>query len=257
MNDALQSLLDEINKNPLFQLDTGPIGPDWQRLDDAVQGDWLMHRVQTFADDYPGLDQRGQGAFLVGRMAYIVATVLAAFDLTVQQTPALTPSTLWLRESNGRLHLRLASTQFQPSVTDAVRIQLIGLMETFIRPVKIATRLSAAAQWRLVSDSVAVGWQLVGRKLNQESRAQARAMDILTGQPSPLNNPQTEFTQVSVWIPGADQQPVRVDQSYRVRGGCCRLYTADDRDYCATCVLLKPDEQKKRLQTTLRQACSA
>ena len=257
MSHVLDAIFAELNANRLFHIEVGPVDASWHRLDDALQSDWLMQKYQRFASDYPGLDQRGQGAFAVGRVSYIFATILAACDMSLGQVPRLTPTNLWLQEAGDQLRLRLTSANLETVSSATLREMLINLMSAFVEPVKTTSRLNTAAQWRLVSDSVAVAWQMVGRTLNQEAEAEARALDILAAEPSPLRNRQTGFTRVSVWVPGTDQAPVQVEQSYRVRGGCCRLYTADDRDYCATCVLLKPDEQQKRLQHSLRQSLSA
>ncbi|EAR07876.1 (2Fe-2S)-binding protein [Reinekea blandensis] len=257
MSHALDAIFAELNANRLFHIDIGPVDPSWHRLDEALQSDWLAQKYQRFATDYPGLDQRGQGAFAVGRVSYIFATILAACDLSLGQVPPLTSTNLWLREEDEQLRLRLTSVDLAAVSSATLREMLINLMSAFIGPVKTTSRLNAAAQWRLISDSVAVAWQMVGRTLNNEAEAEARAMDILAAEPSPLRNKQTGFTRVSVWVPGKDQAPVQVEQSYRIRGGCCRLYTADDRDYCATCVLLKPEEQQQRLQQSLRQSLSA
>lgn len=252
MNQALDAIFDQLNHNRLFHIDRTPADETWQRLDASLQGDWMTDKYRRFATDYPGLDRRGQGAFAIGRISYVFATILAACDLTLQQVPQLTPESVWQKEDDNRLWLRLPEPKLVPANDESLRTLLINLMSAFITPIKSTSRLSTAAQWRLVSDSVAVAWQMVGQTLNQEAAAQDRAMAILSGKGSPLHNRQTGFTQVSTWVPGADQTPVKVTKSYRIRGGCCRLYTADNQDYCATCVLLKPDEQNKRLQDSLR-----
>ena len=164
----------------------------------------------------------------------------------------LRADTIWVRLINEQLQIRLDEPDFITADIEPMRRQIIELMTPFIEPVKQFSRLSKTPQWRLVSDSVASSWLLAGRKLGKEKPAKQRALAIVHDQPSVLSNRFTGYLDVEVYTPDADGTLTHHHQSYRSRSGCCRVYTADNHDYCATCIHLKPEQRHQRLQTALR-----
>ena len=77
---------------------------------------------------------------------------------------------------------------------------------------------------------------------------QARA--LLRQRGSKLFNKQTDFEWIS--LPEAPQ----IGDWMRVRGGCCRYYTAPAADaaYCTTCVLRDGDSRRERYRDYLRRS---
>lgn len=257
MTADLDRVLARVSQNPLFSVETGTVDERWMSLDQALHSDWLDRLCATYAETYPGLDQRGQGAFVVGRMSWVLATTLAACDLALGAVPKLTAASVWLNGESDRLRFRLPDIDMTPSSTDELRLLLVTLMTPFIEPIRQRCRLSKAAQWRLVADSVAAAWLLTGRRLNQEESAKLRALTILHEQPSELTNRQTGFTDVAVWEPDQSGQLKKHQQTYRTRGGCCRVYTSESHGYCSTCIHVKQDERHQRLSAALRHEVQA
>jgi ferric iron reductase protein FhuF len=126
----------------------------------------------------------------------------------------------------------------------ALEAALVPIVERM----KVETRLSPAAQWRCAADSFASAFLSVGRALGAERRMRDEALSVINHPCLQMANPQTGYRDVSIRC--ADGR--EVTQAFLKRGGCCRYYTADDAEYCTTCVLRRESEQVARLETYMR-----
>lgn len=116
-----------------------------------------------------------------------------------------------------------------------------------------ASGLSRAALWRLVADSLAAAFLEHGRHLDRVDQAMAYARTILRDRSTKLANRQTDFEWITL--------PENPDTGrwMRLRGGCCRYYTAPrgNADYCTTCVLRDAESRRKRFQAYIRENSGA
>jgi hypothetical protein len=190
------------------------------------------------ADD---MDKRTRAAYLIGGIAWSVCVWIAAFDLTGK--PALRrvgvrQERYWYRhEDFAHEYVRYPiAIETDPEAGPADhRVIIEELFAPLIAAVMVTSGLSAGAQWRLVSDSVAQAYQHVGEQLGIAEQAREIATDILAE--GRLANGKTSFVEIPL--------PHRTHW-YVSRGGCCRYYTTRGGEYCSSCVLRKRDDQIAR-----------
>lgn len=246
---------------------------------------WRLALMAYEANRCPGLDEKGQVAFLVGDTAYYLFTAIAALYLGEGLLPSLGASDLAFSEHEvyweeagesgtyTALAVHLLSTRCrafaprhliegaipvasQEALRDDLRCQLEQLYQPLIEQLHQRHRLGKAAQWRLVADALAAAFLNVGRQLGDEVAAREEAMALIKHPGSPLNNRQTGYFEVTLTAPHLPEK-VLARQHFRARGGCCRYYTSDAATYCSTCVLLPEPERHLRLSTYLKQQYDA
>jgi len=118
-----------------------------------------------------------------------------------------------------------------------------GLVAAIVATLARETRLGQAAQWRLVGDGLAAALLDRGRALGRMEEAIALGRAVLADRTLRLRSAQTEFVEIALsHRPG-------VRDWFRLRGGCCRFYTAtgESGEYCTTCVLRDREDQIARL----------
>lgn len=273
---SLSKRIDELD------LSLGNLTPDWFSFSD-LSGQASPVReslLQYEGEQCPGLDAKGQVAFLVSHSAYYALTAVAALYLAEGVVPSLEPSNLGMRmhEVHWRhgnesgtyqaLQLRLASTKCwtyaprlpifeanpltnEKALQDQLSIQIEHLFKPLIKRLHNSHRLSRGAQWRLVADALAMAFLNVGETLEMEEHAKREAMALIRNSARPFYNRQTDYVDIQYDHPATPGKTVT--ECIRIRGGCCRYYTSTLGTYCNTCVLLKPEEQVVRLKETLRQ----
>lgn len=240
--------------------DVGPINEHWVPF--SALGDLPAAGLESVlalqARNYPGLDRRGQAAFVLGALSYNLVLALAMLHLSDAPWPALDSPNIAVRLGPDPedahappLLLRINEEAPLTSLTADQHLQhvpecLQALLEPFVSRLRAGTRLSFAAQWRLVGDSLAGGLLFAGKQLNQVSRATADARAMLAEGRSLLSNPQVGYHVVEI-----EKQNGVHCETFLSRGGCCRYYTADAGGICATCVLRDPGDQWQRLQAHL------
>ena len=133
--------------------------------------------------------------------------------------------------------------------TQGFAATLEQLHQPLIQTLHRISGLSQAALWRLVSDSMASAFLEQGTAAGQAELAIDHARMILRDRRSKLCNKQTGFEWIT--LPEAPD----IGDWMRVRGGCCRYYTApaDDVDYCTTCVLRSAGSRRERYRDYLRR----
>lgn len=184
----------------------------------------------------PGLDRRGQGAYFVGGVSYYLAALIAWADLRDGTIPDVRWTNFALSvEGPTAMGLRYRLDASVGATTRPAGEVFEAAMTPLIDRVKAATRLADPAQWRLVADSIAGAYLLVGNALGCTELAQERAMEIVRDPRFKPFNGHTGYHRLS---------PSEV---YLKRGGCCRYYTCEAGSYCATCVLRPPEEQLREL----------
>lgn len=248
----------------------GPAEAGWTSLADLTAGAPALadfHAAQTLGS--AGLDKRGQAAYLVGSLCYRLSRVVAAIHLACSAVPRLDPNRLFFRieryrwehegesgESN-RLLLRLAPDTALATGDAGDRLAIFArdieaVIAPFIERQVRETALGHAAQFRLGADSIASGFQYSGRALDCEPRAREDALAVIRSEGSKFRNPQTHFAEIALCDP-AHPEIVLISETFRMRGGCCRYYTAEGGEYCSTCVLRKPEDREDILRNYLRR----
>lgn len=281
--DTLPTLADSLARltaaSEHLASDVGPLEGDWVRFSELYQpgSPLLASMLEHEAERCPGLDRKGQVAFLLGGAVHYLTVVLAPLYLLGRQVPLLDPERLAFRtrlvawrhgdesgtyqtidwrflddtfwtDQNGALPAAgraLDSTALRGHLNR----QLQSLFEPLVECLKSLSKLSRGAQWRQAADSLAGAFLTTGQVLNLESEACAEAEALLADPDSAFNNSKTGFVEISVDHPSQPGQPIR--RTYRARGGCCRYYTADKGKLCATCVLVKDEERDRRLRNHL------
>ena len=73
-----------------------------------------------------------------------------------------------------------------------------------------------------------------------------RVRAVVEAAGKPLANKQWQFNYYSV---AAEDSPTQkpLGNWFRARGGCCRYYTLEGKDYCTSCVHVSEDERRERL----------
>ncbi|WP_127560676.1 (2Fe-2S)-binding protein [Saccharospirillum alexandrii] len=247
--------------------------------------EWRTALMRYEAARCPGLDAKGQVAFLVGDTAYYLLTAVAALYLGEGSVPSLASDNLAFMEyevhweENGEsgtynsLEVRLLGTDCwayaprtlinhaipvssQADLRDLLRQQIEHLFQPLIDRLYQTHRLSKAAQWRLVADALAVAFLNIGRQSGVEEHAREEALALIKQRGSPLFNRQTGFFEITLKDERSPEN-VLAKQHFRARGGCCRYYTSDAATYCSTCVLLPKEERDERLGNYLEQQHNA
>ena len=215
---------------PGWPIETGPHDdPSWVDLESLATDRFAIAEAcfTATAASQPGLDRRGQGAFFIGGVAYYFSFALAWQHLTTGVLPALTARHLAVRPGPDRTLL------YRVRPAEAGAIAAGPLIEAALAPliaqVKLATRLSDPAQWRLVADGIVGGYIAVGQHLGQIEAAWATALALVRDPRWRFFNGHTDVYEID-------------GQCFLKRGGCCRYYTADAGSYCATCILRPPDQ---------------
>lgn len=206
--------------------------------------DWITRSLHANAAAYPGLDQKGQAAFLLGDVVYNVSYTLADHHLAGVSFPDVDSlSDIPLTETGHRafsFDVALGESDIPNSENRlaAIRMTLTNLAEIANPPLRLYTGLSSAAQWRLVGDSTAFGFLYAGQQQNCERAAVRDARRVLSGITSQFTGNHTRFT----YQPIADA----LGNHYQVkRGGCCRYYLSDAGNHCETCVLTNPKRRER------------
>jgi hypothetical protein len=275
--DSVQRLCRQLD---IDRISAGHASPGWFTAAELFEPDSPQRQALLESEARRvGADRRTQGAFLIEQYAGLLGTATTLLYLGAGRVPDLRPEAVGLRmetytwQRRGgvtgqglRLCLRLQEPAFHvlpqdgeslPSqgrivrgmdeLRDQLRSGLQGHLEPLVAQIRRSTRLSPGAQWRLAADAIAAVFLDVGRRLGRETRAKVEAMALLKAPDSPLNNPQTSYMDVT----RADRDRKQVRRTFRIRGGCCRIYTCDGGHYCSTCVLEDSESRYQRLQASL------
>jgi len=247
---------------PLFVGQDGGGWRPWSKL--AEDGPARSEALGKEAE-FNGLDARGQAAYLIGTMAYSITTLLVALRAAGVDIGEITPGNLFYRhelvhwEEGGaageynRMVFRLPDTLAAggpPIETEALRTQIVALLEPALLRISAETGLAKAALWRQAADNVASGFLYTGRPLGFESQAIMEGATLLRVPASPLTNKQTGFIEITASDPVSG---ATLSETFRARGGCCRAYTTGDGGYCSTCVLVPVAERDAKLRNSLLQ----
>ncbi len=226
---------------------------------------WVSHGFATLADlatradlrerlmalerqATPGLDRRGQGAYLVNNLAFRLGAVLAAADLSGFDASGLMPGAVGVRariaeeDGDGEIVAYVSYEVAAPPLPDGCPDgEVLGrtvehLFGPMVEAVAAEARLGRGALWRLVADGVAGSYLNLGRELGQIGTAMNRARSLLSGRAGPLRNRQLGFLRIEVPATESPSGAPLCDW-FRLRGGCCRFYTTEGGEYCGTCVL--------------------
>lgn len=211
---------------------------------------WLTTKLAAYETDYPGLDTKGQGAFLIGELVYYAVTKLVLCHLGPDGFPDGGTGLKFTFPASGEVEVTFASESLRPTERcqrlEAIRDMVTELCEQIIPVLVKKAKLGKAAQWRLAADSLASAFLYTGRELGCEKLAINEATQILTMTTAPLSNSMTGFVDISVHHRGQ-----YFNQTFIKRAGCCRYYVCDEGSYCSTCILKPPDEQVVSLRSVI------
>lgn len=219
------------------------------------------------------LEPKTRGSYLIGRLALRLCCVLA--PLTLDGRLMIDPEQLddlrlrpwsepWqhlnangIKESGIVFHAdplispqMLVPTAHRDDLAriDLCRRLLILVLEPIITQLRAITGLSEQAQWRLVSDMAASAFLRAAKDLGDVAQGMALGRMLVHGERSKLTNKQVDYINITLH----DDPPE--EDWFLSRGGCCRWYTTQDPvDYCATCVLLKPERKREKLTDYMRE----
>jgi len=225
-----------------------------------------------------GLDRKGAAAFLVTEygslFALTVVPSFVGFGLVPDAAPAryalsfAAPSGAEAGARRPDVAVRFLSRRFttsdprHASHPDARRlVDREGLCAALREEIELhfaplverlhgLTHLSRAGAWRLVGDAVAARFLEAGERLGCSGDAISAALAVLKDRGSPLNNRQMHFFDIAV---RDGEGAILTKKTFRQRGGCCRLYTADERAMCVTCVLRDPAERDAIIVSAMRR----
>lgn len=247
--------------------------PDLKSAGDDHLRQWLA--AQGSRTDGPDelLEPKTQCSYLVGRLALRLSSVLSS--LTLDGRFMIDPKQLddlclrpwrepWshvdpsgVRESGVVLHIdSLVTPQIMMDTAqldefariDLCRRVLNIFFEPIIAKLRAITGLSEQAQWRLVADMAAGAFLKTAKDLGDAVKGMALGRLLVRGERSKLTNKQVDYINVTLH----DDHPQ--EDWFLSRGGCCRWYTTQDPvDYCATCVLLKPEQKREKLADYMRE----
>lgn len=249
---------------PLFPSSCGKRSPDWPSLQELcdAESDILAALLSWQQERVPGMDLRAQAAFLMANLSYRLSLILGSVYLTETALPYLDADLLYLKLSQrpsiepdpstaSRLQLHLIDGTEPPSLEPPeempaqISVQLESCLSPLVERLRDETRLAPAAQWRLIADSLAMGFLQVGQALGKEETAKEEALAVVKRDGSRLFNKQLGFISLPLASPdGIPSGP----RSFVSRGGCCRYYTVEGGQLCPTCVLEPLDRQYSRLQ---------
>lgn len=251
MTHPLQASFEDITLNEYVQVSYAPKSCQ-PRLAELVTTPWLDALLARQKAGREQLDKRGEGAFLVGRFAFIVAVLLAHCQITSGRVPRLSASQLAVAQHGDQIVLQLFSAKILAwQDQSAVRAMIIELLQPMVEHIAVNTKLAPAKQWSLVSDAFASAWQYIGAPLGCDAQARLDVMALLNGERSVLKNRRTGFEEYKLFASASDGQPT-IHQYVRTRAGCCRKFT-DDGTYCATCVYVPEQERRQRISENLWQ----
>ncbi|OOF17175.1 hypothetical protein BZG79_04820 [Salinivibrio sp. MA427] len=224
----------------------------------------LAHCFSAVNATYGDADSRAQGTLFIGAYAYEFLLPVLASWLQGGQIPSLDLDNWKVKyeptrvtKPNGQ-ELVYHKPHFYLSALEGWRRQdhqdwraiLHGALLHHFSPIVDAIAEQSGMRegplWKVIADSICIAFLMVGKHRDCEQAAREAALSIVHQRGTPLYSKRSGFHDVTVYDPN-DTQTVLQTHSFRLRGGCCRIFTIDDHSYCSTCCFLKPDEQAKRL----------
>lgn len=253
--------------------DIGALEADWFSATEMSENEARLDEALALqAADYPQMEARTRGSYLIGEYAWYIPSAAITALLAERRVPDLSLDNVALRVStvqwqNGeysgeskRLDVRFLSGRFAALPDDpdanhpdalilpdeaALREWLRNTIEEHFSPlveqVFAKTRLGRQAQWNLVADACAALFLGAGELVSDQPRGEAEGLAFVKAHGSPMKNPKTGYFTLEY---------AGHCETYRARGGCCRYYTvSEDAEKCSTCVLVKPEERDQRILT--------
>lgn len=273
--DALAA---QVKRWPKPATELAPLAPGWATLGETCADAPLLDRMLISQARFtPGLDRKGQAAYLMIALASLAATISAACLIGAGVAPRLGPDAVALRvrvagpeEREEDIGVRLLSSRFatdRPELADhpdaepaanreALCARMREELEAHFAPIvaclHAASGLSKNALWRLAGDAVAGQFLEAGQRMRREAEARAEALLILKHPGSPLANRQMHFFEIDFPDPKRPGKTL-FTRAYRARGGCCRWYTASPENLCSTCVLRSDADKRAVIEDGLRR----
>lgn len=256
---------------PSLRVSFGPAEPQMAAAADlgdprsAALAVLLEHQRQLL----PDADPRTGAAAVLGQYSYFLGLAAAAPYLRAGLIADVSAGNLAFRleepDEGGnsawrRYHLRLhVQGPLSPPIASypaddrrhAGRVLLQGMLEHHLQPLIMAlkdvTGFGRQPQWRIAGDQIAAGFLEIGKRLGDPAMAASEALAILKQPRSLFRNRQLNFLTLAVPSGKTPDAPV-IEDTFRLRGGCCRLYRMEGGTLCPTCVLAEPRWQRDELK---------
>lgn len=261
---------------PEVPCSAGPMLPGWITAAGLFSSPEELEEFLDYEGSFnPGVDLKSRAAFLMSDYCYIF--FMATVPLLVGRglVPDLSPDAVSLQfytyhgEHDGepmtvrRARVRLLSPQIfsdrhagpfsivtdHAALCERFRMGVEQHFEPLVEALAKRTGFSKNAQWRLIGDGIAGRFLDVGRRFGCLPEAMASAMAIVKAQGSPLNNRQLGYFDLTLHD-STLKEPFTY--TFRARGGCCRYYTVEGAEKCATCVLKSNEERDAILLQEMR-----
>ncbi|MCC9310657.1 (2Fe-2S)-binding protein [Kitasatospora sp. RB6PN24] len=147
--------------------------------------------------------------------------------------PELHPDQVWLHPASGDLACRPGRCQTS-GAPDRLRSVVGEFAEPTVAAFQPVSRRGARALWGMVADDLVSGIWYLGRMLDREEHAVARAAALLPGGTTPLRGP-------------AGFRRLPAGELTRTRAGCCMYYAIRPAEACLTCPRVCDAERARRL----------
>lgn len=208
-----------------------------------------------------GGDLRLGCAYLIGDLGWEIGGLLGGLWLSGWRVAAADPAAVavalrdvaWEEDgasgTSAVIDLTIAPAGLQAggqAAADLARA-IHDLLAPLVAALAQYTQLGQAAQWRLVSDGLTAALLQQGRLQGRMTDAILLGRSVTASRATPLHSKKLELVEVV-----CPDDP-RITDWFRLRGGCCRYYTAtgESGDYCTTCVHRDRADQLSRLQDYL------
>lgn len=258
----------------LPQADIGPIEPGFTPLPALFGAErFLTTMLARQQAATPGLDEMGAAAFFISEYSNLLGILAAVPFLSHDFVPDLSAANCALSaqlppDEAPHVRLRLlkaggvtdrapapADASFRLVNHDGLCKALSEVLEAHMAPLidslHARTDLPRRAMWRLVGDAVAMRFLEAGQRLGCEAAAKEDVMAALMRPGSPFANRQLHFFDVEIRAAAPPREEL-ARRTFRARGGCCRFYTAPGGSLCTSCVLVKPEERRRRIEARMR-----
>lgn len=248
-----------------FQLIGLSIGEEkqYRLLTEFVNPDEIARQLAHQTKIQINMDVRTQGTYFISSLSGYLADVISLLDLNYLDLEN-TWERLAIKENlmstvhegvtyqyvlYGWQLPELSKVQKQQ---DAHRVgqRFLSYLTPFIEEVRQQTGMAKGALWRLVTDAITASYLSTGKKLDKVSVAMERASTIINEAGGLLANRKWHFKEYSV-DENMSPNGRRLNDWFRVRGGCCRYYTLSGGEYCSTCIHVPENEREVRLKRHL------
>lgn len=256
-----QNTLLSAEEQAAIYLTVGGSASEYQSFSDLSAADVVAENLKAQKRIYVLMDARTQGTYLLGGLAWGLAELVVSFDLNgLALEPIwdqrLKMCTRWeVYRRHGKEFPYPRNHWYLPDVTPVreraapkeIGVALIERLTPLVEEIAAQSGTGKGALWRLVTDSLAGAYLQAGKRLSCEDAAMNRARAIVEAVGKPLDNSQWKFQE---YVIAAEESPTgqTLRSWFLVRGGCCRFHKLPDGAFCPSCVHVKEEKRRQRIE---------